>query len=192
MNREIIYKFDVMEPRQLTRQEAQEMDRKEPWRRRIPSGAMEDLNALRVLILWADKILGSAKNQAWMRELGEFRKARSGLGMMRSAAEGLLQNVSAEQLRTIDANWQTMNVTLSAYQMVPGFVNVEIDVMNTLIRQTLVSCQEKMCMMDEKASRACPVRRALDNCINAGRFAGNHEAYLGLCPYCLRDLNHTD
>lgn len=189
MNREIVYKFDVDEPRMLTKQEARQIDKEQPWRRRVSCGAMEDINALRVLTIWANKILENKQNQALMREMGVFQKAKSGTGMLQSAVEGMMQQVSAEQLRTIDANWQTMNVTLSSTKMVGGFVNVDVDVLNTLIRQTLISCQEKMCMADERESRTCPVRLALDNCINAGRFSGNHEAYLGLCPYCLKDLD---
>ena len=188
MNREIVYTFDVETPTQMTKQEAQDMDRAQPWRKRISSGAMEDLNALKMIVLWADKITRSPQNQQLMREMGVFPKARSAVGLLRAAVEGMLQRVSAVQLRTIDANWQVMNITISATKQLPGFVNVDVDDMNTLLRQTMRACQDRFCMEDEKASRTCPVRQALDRCINAGRFAEKHENYLGTCPYCLKDL----
>lgn len=188
MNREITYELKVDLPRQMTKEEAREMDRKQPWRQRVSAGAMEDINALRVLALWMQKITKSPKNQELMRQMGAYGNARRAEGFARAAAEKMLQNISAEQLRTLDANWPSTNITLSSAKMVKGFVNIDVDTAGVLIRETVKGCREKFCMKDERDSRTCPIRQALDNCINAGRFAAKYEGYMGLCPYCLKGL----
>ena len=184
MNREIVYQIQI-EPREMTRAEAEEMDRRQPNRSRITSWQMEDMSALRAMVTWAKNILDKPQMQALLRQSKALGLGKSGIGMLKKAFETTAQNVSAVQLRTIDANWQ--NITLSSSRQVKGFVNIDADVLEVLIQQTIEACSEKLCMMDEKSSRRCPVRQALDETMNAGRIHDKREAWGGdLCPYCLK------
>lgn len=184
MNREIVYQI-MIEPREMTRAEAEEMDRNEHWRNRITSWQMEDMSALRAMVTWAKNILDKPQMQTLLRQSKALGLGKSGIGMLQKAFENTARNVSAVQLRTIDANWQ--NITLSSSRQVKGFVNVDADVLEVLIQQTIEACREKFCMMDEKGSRRCPVRIALDQCMNAGRIHDKREEWGGdLCPYCLK------
>lgn len=185
MQRETVYTLDVDQPRHLTKREAEDMDKEQPWRKRISSGALDDLNALKTILLWADKITEGKQFRDFMRGMGAYQQARAGNGLLKSAVETMLSQISAVQLRTIDANWQTMNVTLSASRIVPGFVNVDIETLDTLINQALVSCREGLCMAAGRDSEQCPVRKALDTCINAGRAIEKAGSWNGfdVCPY---------
>lgn len=187
MQREAVYTLAVDSPRELTKREAEDMDKRQPWRRRISSGAMDDLNALKTILLWADKLMDGEQFRQVMRELGAYKGAKVGVGMLKKAVETMLSNISAVQLRTLDANWQSTNVTISAARVVPGFVNVDVEALETLINQALFSCREGLCMASEKESRNCAVRKALDNCINAGRAIERCDGCGGFddCPYAL-------
>ena len=183
MNREIVYEIQV-KPRELTKQEAMEIDRKQPQRQRISRWQMEDMSALQAIEAWAQKITNKPHMRDLMKKAKAYALARSGAGMIRKALERTGQNVSAVQLRTIEANWQ--QITLSSTREVKGFVNVDADTVEVLVQQTLESCREKFCMMGEKESRRCPVRLALDETMNAGRIHDKRQEYAGdLCPYCL-------
>ena len=183
MNREIVYEIQL-DPKEMTKQEALDMDRKQDWRQKISSWQMEDLSAYRAMYALAQKITEKPHMGELMRKAGAWRLARSGLGMLKKAFEKTAYQVSAVQLRTIDANWQ--HITLSSSRQVKGYVNVDADVLETLIQQTLEACREKFCMEDEKNSRRCPVRMALDQTMNAGRIHDKRQEYAGnLCPYCL-------
>lgn len=187
MQRETVYTLDVENPRKLTKKEAEEMDKCQPWRKRISSGALDDLNALKTILLWADSIVGGPQFRELLRDMDSYKYARAGVGLLTKAVETMFSNISAVQLRVMDANWQTMNVTLSASRIVPGFVNVDVDTIDTLINQALVSCKEGFCMAGGRESAKCPVRSALDACINAGRAIEKAGACGGLdhCPYAL-------
>ena len=182
-----MYSLAVDSPRELTKREAEEMDKRQPWRRRISSGAMDDLNALKTILLWADKLMDGEQFRQVMRDMKAYKGAKVGVGMLKKAVETMLSNVSAVQLRTLDANWQHTNVTISAARVVPGFVNVDVEAVETLINQALFSCRDGLCMASEKESRNCAVRKALDNCINAGRAIERCEGcgWLDHCPYAL-------
>lgn len=187
MQRETVYTLDVENPRELTKKEAEEMDRKQPWRKRISSGALDELNALKTILLWADSIVEGPQFRQLMREMDAYQCARAGVGLLKKAVETMLTNISAVQLRVMDANWQAMNVTLSSSRIVPGFVNVDVDTIDTLINQALVSCREGFCMAGGRESAKCPVRAALDTCINAGRAIEKAGTVTGFdnCPYAL-------
>lgn len=187
MNRENVYRIEVDCPRELTRREAEDMDKNQPWRQKISSGALDDLNALKTILLWADKIITDEQFRPVLQRLGAYKGARVGVGMLKKAAETMLSNISAVQLRTLDANWQSTNVTISAARCVPGFANVDVSALETLINQALVSCREGFCMAGGRESESCPVRQALDNCINAGRAIERAGGCGGLdhCPYAL-------
>ena len=187
MQRETVYRVQVDQPRELSKQEALDMDRQQPWRERVSSGAMDELNALKTILLWADKITSGPRFREVMREMGAYRGARAGVGMLRMAVESMLCQISAVQLRTLDANFRSVTVTISADRAAPGFVNVDIEALETLINQTLTSCREGFCMAGERDSLSCPVRNALDQCINAGRAIEQNGGCGGLdhCPYAL-------
>lgn len=190
MNREIVYEIQL-DPKDMTKQEAIDMDRRQSWRQKISSWQMEDLSAYRAMYAWAQKITEKPHMEELMRKAGAWRLARSGLGMLKKAFEKTAYQVSAVQLRTIDANWQ--HITLSSSCQVKGYVNVDTDVLEVLIQQTLEACQERFCMMDEKSSRRCPVRQALDQTMNAGRIHDKREEYAGdVCPYCLKKTEGAD
>ena len=185
MQRETVYTLDVDSPRHLTKREAEDMDKAQPWRARMSSGALDDLNALKTILVWADSITEGPQFREVMRSMGAYKGARSGVWLLKKAVETMLSHISAVQLRVMDANWQTMNVTLSASRIVPGFVNVDIETLDTLINQALVSCREGFCMAAGRDSEQCPVRKALDTCINAGRAIERVGTWTGfdVCPY---------
>ena len=187
MQRESVYRVEVDSPRELTKQEAQDMDRLQPWRQRISSGALDDLNALKTILLWADKIIDGPQFREVMRGMDAYQSARAGVGLLKHAAETMLFKTSAVQLRALDANFRSVTVTISAARVVPGFVNVDIGAVETLINQTLLSCRDGFCMASERESLSCPVRDALDQCINAGRAIEQNGGCGGLdhCPYAL-------
>lgn len=187
MQRETVYRIEVEHPRELTKKEAEDMDKNQPWRKRVSSGALDDLNALKTILLWAEKIITDDHFRPVLQRLGAYKGARVGVGMLKKAAETMLSNISAVQLRTLDANWQAANVTISAARCVPGFVNVDVSALETLINQALVSCREGFCMAGGRESESCPVRQALDNCINAGRAIERDGGCGGMdvCPYAL-------
>ena len=187
MQREAVYTLAVDSPRELTKREAEDMDKRQPWRRRISSGGMDDRIALKTILLWADKLMDGEQFRAVMREMKAYKGAKTGVGMLKKAVETMLSNVSAVQLRTMDANWQHTEVTLSSVRVVPGFVNVDVEAVETLINQALFTCRDGLCMASERESRICPVRKALDNCINAGRAIERCDGCGGLdhCPYAL-------
>lgn len=187
MSREFRYTLEVESPRHLTKQQAQELDRQNPNRRRLSAGALDDLNAMRAITVWADSILKNKNNESLMREMGVWQRMKAGLGLLASASLSMMQQTSAVQLRTLDANWLRMNITLSSTGIVPGFVNLDIGAVETLINQALVACREGFCLCGERESLGCPVRQALDNCINAGRAIERTQAADGLdhCPYAL-------
>ena len=187
MQHERVYTLTVDQPRNLTKQEALDMDKSQPWRKRIPSGAMDELNAMRTILLWADTILRGDQTAGLMKEMRAWQRARAGVALLKSAVEAMLGQVSAVQLRTLDANWQQTNVTLSAGKCVPGFVNVDIQALQVLINQTLVGCKEGFCMAEGRKSRECPVRQALDITINAGRAIGEAgaDSIFDVCPYAM-------
>ena len=163
------------------------MDKKQPWRKRVSSGAMDDLNALKTILLWADSITEGPQFREVMRSMDSYLGARVGVGMLKKAVETMLSNISAVQLRTLDANYSSVSVTISAARVVPGFVNVDVEAVETLINQALFTCRDGLCMASERESQNCPVRKALDNCINAGRAIERCEGCGGLdhCPYAL-------
>ena len=187
MQRETVYTLAVDSPRELSKREAEEMDKSQPWRQRVSSGALDDLNALKTILLWADKIMTGEQFRRVLRDMGAYNGARAGVGLLKKAVETMLSKISAVQLRTLDANWQHTNVTISASRIVPGFVNVDVEAVETLINQTLFTCRDGLCMAGERESLACPVRKALDNCINAGRAIERADGCGGLdhCPYAL-------
>lgn len=183
MRREILYTIHV-EPNEMTKQEAMEQDRKQPWRQKISSWEMEDMCAMRAMAVWAQNITDKAHMRDLMRRVGSWGMARRGAGLLKKAFEKTAQNVSAVQLRTIEANLK--NITISDSTNIKGFVNVDADTVEVLIQETLTQCREKFCMEDEKGSRKCKVRQALDNTINAGKIHDKRQEYAGnLCPYCL-------
>ena len=187
MQRETVYRIEVEHPRELTKKEAEDMDKNQPWRKRVSSGALDDLNALKTILLWADRIITGPQFRQVLRGMGVYKGARVGVGMLRKAAETMLGKISAVQIRTLDANWQSTNVTISAARCVPGFANVDVSALDTLINQALVSCREGFCMAGGRESESCPVRQALDNCINAGRAIERDGGCGGMdvCPYAL-------
>ena len=184
MRREIIYHIDVP-PNEMTKQEAIEQDRQQPWREKISSWEMEDMCAMMAMALWAKNITDKEHMRGLMRRCKAYTLARSGAGMLKKAFELTAKNISAVQLRTITANLQ--HITLSDTRPVKGFVNLDVDALEVLIQETLAQCREKFCMQDEKQSRKCQVRQALDNTLNAGKIRANRDAFMGgLCPYCLK------
>ena len=188
MQRETVYTLHVDRPRDLTKQEAIDLDKSQPWRRRIPSGAMDEINALKTILLWADEILKGGQTAGLLRDLGAYRMGKAGVGLLKAAVEKALEQISAVQLRTLDANWRACCVTLSAAKPAPGFVNVDIQALETLINQTLVCCRDGFCAATDKESLSCPVREALDSTINAGRAirtAGTADAIFNDCPYAM-------
>ena len=183
MNREILYHIPV-DICEMTRQEAEQIDREQPQRERVNSWEMEDLCAMKTLLIWLRNITQKPHMQALFRKAGVYPLSQSGSALLKKAFEHTLKNVSAVQIRTMDANFH--HITLSSTQVKNGFVNVDTDALETLIQGTLEACREKFCMQSDRESRTCPVRQALDNTLNAGRIRNSRKAAMGgLCPYCL-------
>ena len=42
MQRETVYRIEVEHPRELTKREAEDMDKNQPWRQRVSSGALDN------------------------------------------------------------------------------------------------------------------------------------------------------
>ena len=192
MSTEIILKTKVERPCDLTKREAEQKDREQPWRKRVSSGAMDHFLTLNSLIYWIKDIIDDPRMKPLYREMGVYRDARSGKALLFRAVEKAYQQISAVQLRVMDANWKERYMTLSTTRHVEGFMNVDSDALDVLIRQTIKQCRESFCMAGRKDAEQCPVYRALSNCPNMGRYMEDADTSLDVCPYALLDVKEGD
>lgn len=188
MSREIILRSKNTRPRELTRQEAERIDREQPNRKRLPSPAMNDFWAMMSMVYWIRDIIENPHMREIMQDMGVLKRFRTGATMLYNCCQKSFTQISAAQLRTIDANLGERVMTISANERVSGFINVDADVLNTLVVATLKNCREGLCLMDEKEAAKCPVKQALDLCLSMSQYLPGKGESLGACPYSTMDL----
>ena len=192
MNTEIVLKTKVERPCDLSKREAEQKDRDQPWRKRIPSGAMDNFLVLNSLIHWIKDIVDDPRMKPLLREMHIYANTRSGKALLFRAVELAYQQISAVQLRVMDANWKERYMTLSTTRNVDGFINVDCDGLDVLIRQTIKQCKESFCMAGKKEAEKCPIYIALSNCPNMGRYTENAASDMDVCPFALLDLKEDE
>lgn len=188
MDSQIILRTEVNRPRELTKQEAERIDREHPNRKRIPAPAMNDIWALMSMTFWIKDIIEHPKMEALFKEMGVLPRLRNAATTLYNSCQKAVSQISAVQLRTIDANLGKRTMTISAYEHVDSFVNIDGEVLDVLMVQTLKGCKESLCMADEKEAANCPVKKALDCCLLMSHLSQKTAPTLGVCPYATLDL----
>jgi hypothetical protein len=188
MDSQIILRTEVNRPRELTKQEAERIDREHPNRKRIPAPAMNDVWALMSMTFWIRDIVENPKMQELFKGMGVLPRLRMATTTLYNCCQKVMSQISAAQLRTIDANLGKRTMTISAYEHVDSFVNIDGEVLDVLMVQTLKGCKESLCMADEKEAANCPVKKALDCCLLMSHLSQKTAPSLGVCPYATLDL----
>lgn len=188
MDSQIILRAESCRPRELTRQEAEQKDREQPNRRRIPAPAMNDIWALMSMMYWIRDIVETPKMAALFKEMGVLPRLRMAVTTLNNCCQKAVSQISAVQLRTIDANLGVRTMTISSYDHVDTFVNIDGEVLDVLLMQTLKGCKESLCLAGEKEAANCPVKKALDCCLLMNHVKQMEGTSLGVCPYATLEL----
>lgn len=149
-------------------------------RRRLNAVEVEGMIYLAV----ADMMVGSAAEmlKAQTKHAGQQRRMNMLPSMLHNAVQGLSNQIQSEQLITIANNCNGAEISLTTY-VKPGSMNIQYQHMQDIVNHALQSC-ELLCDKTREQSKACPVRRALENVPGMRGAARERAQYCGdSCPY---------
>lgn len=145
-----------------------QMDRDE-GRIRVPNSAMEALVVLRAAVT----VMKKAIDSVWMivKKTGVGRMIKAHIWGLDKCLTAIMSKVSASQNRTLQANTQLVDITVTSHK-VPAMINIDIEDLNAISNRALEMCAFS-CDCTREQSKECRLRQAFEqvasSCVEAVR-----------------------
>lgn len=145
-----------------------QMDRDE-GRIRVPNSAMEAMVTLQAAMVVAKRAAESMTPT--IRKTGAGKMLKCHIGGMRRCIGDILTKISATQNRTLQANTQLVDITVTS-RKVPAMINIDIEDLNAISNRALEMCAFS-CDCTREQSKECRLRQAFEqvasSCVEAVR-----------------------
>lgn len=145
-----------------------QMDRDE-GRIRVPNSAMEAMVTLQAAMVVAKKAAESMTPT--IRKTGAGKMLQAHIGGMRRCIGDILTKISTSQNRTLQANTQLVDITVTS-RKVPAMINIDIEDLNAISNRALEMCAFS-CDCTREQSKECRLRQAFEqvasSCVEAVR-----------------------
>lgn len=168
-----------------TKQGREQMDRDE-GRVRMPNSGMEALVTLQAASITAQRAAETIKPFIRKTGAGKMLKAQV-MGMRKSIGE-IMTKVSCAQNRTLQANNQLVNITVSSGR-VPAMINIDVEDLTHIANRALEMCAFS-CACTREQSKDCRLRQAFEQVCSASVEAVREDATK--CPYAGLSLEVED
>lgn len=157
------YNFKLKSARELTRQQAEALDRNSDGRRQRITGP--ELDALirfhAGFVLMAEAV--ESGDLARIIKRAEARMLPQAIGLIQKARTQMDGAISANQLRSLDANIShNARITVSTDGAPPMYTAIRQEHLLALCRAVTADHCGLMCTKDREKAKRCPVREALD------------------------------
>ena len=159
-----------------TKQGREQMDRDE-GRIRIPNSAMEALVVLQACSVVARKAAESMT--PFVKKTGAGKMLKCQIAGMRKSLGDMLCKVSSSQNRTLQANTQLVNITVTSGK-VPAMINIDVEDMTHICNRALEMCAFS-CACTREESKECRLRHAFEQVASSSVEAVREDPTK--CPY---------
>lgn len=164
-----------------TKKGREQMDRDE-GRIRMPNSGIEAMVALQACAFVARK---SAETiEPFIKKTGAGKMLKAQIAGMRKSIGDILCKVSASQNRTLQANTQLVNISVTSGK-VPAMINIDVEDLTHICNRALEMCAFS-CACTREQSKECRLRQALEQVASSSVEAVREDPTK--CPYAGRSL----
>lgn len=161
-----------------TKEGRAQLDRDE-GRERLNNSGIESLVALQACDTVGQKAYASIDK--FVKKTGAGKMLKAQIAGMRKSLRDIMSKVSVSQIRTLQANTQLVNITVTSSR-VPAMVNIDVEDLTHICNRALEMCAFS-CACTREESKECRLRQALEqvasSCVEAVRSDPTKCPYAG-------------
>lgn len=174
-------------PREMTKTEAEQKDRSQPYRIHLNAQARDTFTNIYVVMRFLKLFIENEHMIPIYRELGIYSLLKSAVAFLTSAMERAVLKISAVQLRGMDAIWSgDINLYISTSKNIQSFLNVDGEVLQAMMKTIIQhNCQEHFCLKSIREAKKCPIKQMLDDCPSSGLLIQDVWKNTEVCPYSI-------